>query len=323
MLCVSLPSAFAGDAASTVPSLRLPVACAMVERCVIQKLVDHDPTPERRDYMCGRLTTDGHDGVDIRLRAIADMARDVPVVAAASGTVLRVRDGMADRNVRELGQAQLQSRLAGNGVVIDHGGGWETQYSHLKQGSVAVRPGQSVKAGDRIGFVGMSGNAEFPHLHFEVRRNGATVDPFVGDGWAGGCGQAGQSLWAADARRQLAYVPSGILSVGFAQSPDEARIARDRPVSPNLQSAAPALILWADVFGARDGDTQIFQITDPSGQLIHDHQARIVRGGLSWVAYSGLRRPAGGWRQGNYTGRYQLIRDGRPVGHGVAVTKVD
>ncbi|MCP4902339.1 MAG: M23 family metallopeptidase [bacterium] len=63
----------------------------------------------------------------------------------------------------------------GRVVVIDHGDGWQTLFAHLKK--IKVREGNRVKRGDVVGTVGKSGNATGYHLHYEVRRNGASVDP--------------------------------------------------------------------------------------------------------------------------------------------------
>jgi len=88
------------------------------------------------------------------------------MVAAAPGRVLRFRDDMIDVDVRDIGLNLVKGRDAGNAVVIDHGGGWETQYSHLRLGSIVVKPGDQVVAGDVLGMIGMSGRAEFPHTAF-------------------------------------------------------------------------------------------------------------------------------------------------------------
>lgn len=63
----------------------------------------------------------------------------------------------------------------GNVVIVDHGGGMSTVYAH--QSSFAVSAGQSVSAGQVIGYVGSTGMSTGPHLHFEVRINGSPVDP--------------------------------------------------------------------------------------------------------------------------------------------------
>ncbi len=69
----------------------------------------------------------------------------------------------------------------GNGLVIDHGDGWQTQYCQRKQGSVRGNNGQTVAAGDVLGQVGLSGRTLFPHLHISARKDGETVGPFQPD----------------------------------------------------------------------------------------------------------------------------------------------
>ena len=107
------------------------------------------------------------------------------MLAAAAGVVKAVRDGVADVNVRVIGFGSVAGHECGNGVVIAHDGGWETQYCHLAKGSVRCTTGERVETGTPLGLVGLSGQTEFPHLHFSVRHNGATVDPFAV--WRDGC----------------------------------------------------------------------------------------------------------------------------------------
>ena len=63
----------------------------------------------------------------------------------------------------------------GNHIVIRHGYGYETLYAHLSK--YKCRPGQHIKRGDIIGYVGSTGRSEAPHLHYEVHKNGKVVNP--------------------------------------------------------------------------------------------------------------------------------------------------
>ena len=63
----------------------------------------------------------------------------------------------------------------GNLVKVDHGNGVETWYGHCSK--IYANVGDEVKAGDVIAAVGSTGNSTGPHLHFEIRINGATVNP--------------------------------------------------------------------------------------------------------------------------------------------------
>ena len=63
----------------------------------------------------------------------------------------------------------------GNRIIIRHGFGYETLYAHLSK--YKVKPGQRVKRGDVIGYVGSTGRSEAPHLHYEVHKNGEVINP--------------------------------------------------------------------------------------------------------------------------------------------------
>ncbi len=105
----------------------------------------------------GRL----HGGIDISSAGI----NGKPIVAAASGVVLA---------------AGYNTGGYGNWVMINHGTNkgkqYATVYGHMKY-TPLVRNGQSVKAGQRIGYVGSTGRSTGPHLHFEIRVNGSRVNP--------------------------------------------------------------------------------------------------------------------------------------------------
>ncbi len=96
-----------------------------------------------------------HEGIDIAA------AFGTPNRAAASGTII---------HAGWLGGY-------GNLVVIDHGNGLATAYAHAS--SILVGVGQQVAQGETVSLVGSTGNSSGPHLHFEVRVNGAAVDPLL------------------------------------------------------------------------------------------------------------------------------------------------
>ena len=78
----------------------------------------------------------------------------------------------ADGKVKEV---KTKTTTAGRYIVIDHGSGYETQYSHLSR--IDVKKGQKVRRGDIIGLTGNSGLSLSPHLHYEIKHNGMRVDP--------------------------------------------------------------------------------------------------------------------------------------------------
>ena len=166
----------------------LPADCSLGDTCFFQQFPDMAPGPAAVDPFCGSATYDGHKGVDLRIRSMADIKRSVPVVAVADGKVLRIRDGVVDRLVTTAADRRsVAGKECGNGIVIQHADGLETQYCHLRLGSVAVKPGETVKRGDVIGAIGASGMAQFPHVHLTVRLNGKIVDPFTGKPLSAGC----------------------------------------------------------------------------------------------------------------------------------------
>ena len=172
-LGAAIAAGIGGAAAAQQPSFSLPFDCATAPSCLLQNYVDLDPGPERNDPFCGAATYDGHKGTDIRVRDIPELETGIPVLAMADGTVLRVRDGEPEKMTETKADREaVKGRECGNGVVIDHGGGWTTQTCHLKKGSLAVKPGETVQRGTPIAQMGLSGDTAFPHVHVTIR-NGA------------------------------------------------------------------------------------------------------------------------------------------------------
>ena len=296
------PAADAGEA----PRLALPVDCEIGRLCVVQSYVDADPGPGARDHRCGPLATDGHDGIDIRLPSAVEMRRGVAVVAAAAGLVMAATDGAPDRPID--GSA-VTGRGSGNTVVIDHGAGWVTQYSHLRRGSLVARTGARVAAGQPLGQIGLSGRSEFPHLHFSLRHHGRPVDPFTGQGVGAGCAVAGGSLWTAEAGTALAYRAGGLLAAGFAARPPSRRDVQDGGARAEALSAeAPLIVFWGLAWGLRAGDREHISLSAADGALLAEERAKVPGDRAEWLRFLGARRPAAAWPPGRYRARYRVER---------------
>ncbi|MEU2285380.1 M23 family metallopeptidase [Streptomyces sp. NPDC013178] len=115
-------------------------------------------------------------------RSAAFPAFGAPLLAVADGTVVRAADGQRDHlsrtslpallyltllegSVRDLFGAR---RIVGNHVILDLGDGTHALYAHLRRGSLTVREGDRVHAGQPLAACGNSGNSSEPHLHFQL-----------------------------------------------------------------------------------------------------------------------------------------------------------
>lgn len=115
-----------------------------------------------RTITVGGVTSTGmHNGVDIVASCGADY-----IVAFESGIVTYARGDVTGNTPSE-----------GNSVYIDHGNGYKTYYFHMKPRSVLVKAGDLVRRGQKIGYMGTTGNSTGVHLHFGIKLNNAWVDP--------------------------------------------------------------------------------------------------------------------------------------------------
>ena len=87
------------------------------------------------------------------------------VLAVADGTVVSVHDGMSDQTPFVLMTPKSKSDYGGNNVMLEIAPNVFAWYAHLRQGSIAVKVGDAVKAGAPIGKLGNTGPSEGPHLH--------------------------------------------------------------------------------------------------------------------------------------------------------------
>jgi hypothetical protein len=174
-LAVSLAPALAPPRAAVAVDLPLEGEWAMVAGGRSTLLSHHYTNPSGRDALDFARLVNGQAFAGDPEHHVSWHGFGQPVLAPADGSVVSVRDDLAEEPVGVFGEGE------GNAIVLDIGGGRYVVLEHLQQGSALVRAGQSVTRGQRIASVGNTGNSLSPHLHLQIqdRPSFASDDPEV------------------------------------------------------------------------------------------------------------------------------------------------
>ncbi len=281
--------------------LGVPADCEVGKTCFIQNYVDVQKGPEYRDYRCNHMAYDEHKGVDFRLPDLATMEKGIDVLAASDGTVRAIRNDMPDEKITPETKDKVANRECGNGLAIVHEDGWETQYCHMKQGSVIVKPQQKVKRGEVLGKIGLSGMTEFPHVHLSVRHHGKAIDPFTGKEMGQSACDAqdadlSDSLWLADVLKQVAYAPTAMLNAGLTiekpnyEDMQKGKFRETEAVLVEKEGEQlPFIIAWIDIMGVFAGDDLEVTIESPDGLLKFTHTQIFDKAKAQQFYFSGKR----------------------------------
>lgn len=296
------------------PAFALPVACTPGTDCWVLNYPDVGPDKDgmATDPACLARTYEDHKGTDFAITDETAMKKGVAVLAAKDGTVARVRDGEADRwpTEADIEKVKADRRECGNAVLVDHGHGWQTMYCHMKKGSIVVKPNQKVRAGDKIGQVGLSGFTEFPHLHFGVIHKDKVVDPFTGKDLTSPCGGGSSPLWSPASN--LSYQPLAFFHLGFDTKPPSLKeIDRQRTSRAALRKDASALVFHAIILGAREDDVAHISITAPDGKIFAEKTITQDKNRARQMYYIGRRvRETAPLQTGSYVGKITVTRRG-------------
>ena len=270
--------------------------------------VDHDTQKDAvKDANCEARSYDGHKGTDIAIRDWNDVLEGVDILAPAAGTVLGVRNGETDQfpTPAQMNAIRKRGRECGNGVRIDHGAGWVTQFCHMKKGSVSVSFGDKISAGTKLGEIGMSGITAHPHMHMTIMKNDEVIDPYTGRKSSQSCGLEGASpLWKDD----LPYTGFAVYDAGFSAGvPDFKAIARGKdPAVPHKTS--PAFVFYISVFGARTGDETHITMTRPDGTLFTEQRITQEKNQARRYHYIGRKTSKGNLMVGEWTAEAVVYR---------------
>ena len=295
------------------PQLDWPLACKLFQDCFIDNYPDlklgTDPVFPV-DYKCGHRTRPGTNGVEIVFtdRKTARMSKSV--LAAADGRVTYVEDGIDEGRQ----YSKSSKRACGNHVVVRHNPSYSTKYCYMRENTISVKAGDTVRAGDVLGQVGSSGSTEAPKFYFEVTNKNIPVDPFSGRtlNKPSECFSLNDKpLW----RAAYPYPPVGIMAASFAQGyPTAHDIDYDASVTQALPRSLRSLTAWVKVFGVQKGDKETLTIKKPNGQEWFENERVHFADAPFWTSFANASFQPDVWPEaGEWTATYTLQREGEVI----------
>lgn len=163
--------------------------------------VDLDPAAGTTlDPWCGHRTYDGHNGEDILVRSFREVDIGVPVFSLTDGTVFEVQDGFYDYRFGPT------VSTFDNHLIVAAPDGKFFVYGHLRHG-LRWKKGQTVHAGEQIGWSASSGNSAWPHLHLTELADGTPHELFSGP-----CNNEGGDAFAFDPIPDAPYARNVVVS---------------------------------------------------------------------------------------------------------------
>lgn len=304
-------SGSASDGKSNAPKLEMPVDCELGENCWIVNYVDVDPSEDiRADFTCNPRTYEGHKGTDFGLADRRTMEAGINVLSATSGTVSRVRNNVPDRPaLKGMPYDVEEGKECGNGILVDlPQKGWKIAYCHMKESSITVKPGDKIKAGDKIGLIGQSGNADFPHLHISIYHDNITIDPFTGQTDTKGCNQEAHTLWKDT--EAVSYSPVDIYAAGFENAqPVFDQIKIDASAKEFIAVDSDIITLWASFYGVKKDDIIEMEILTPRGESYAARQFVMSKDRAQQFYFIGRKTRSAPLMIGVYTGDIKLSRE--------------
>lgn len=224
----------------------------------VMNFADLDPRPGfLRDYRGGKFTYDtpdfGHDALDIGLADFSAADEGMPVLAAADGIVEAVNDGAFDRN-----KGFTYPGPPANYVIINLGNDWRAKYWHLRRDSVSVKVGDSIAAGDFLGWTGSSGFSTGPHVHFELTYKNHPVETMLDPA----------TFWVTPPQYPADY--RHVIKSGFSSSAPTASEWAEQPQDIRTFKPGNRLSFWVVAGALMPGDTRTVRLQRPDGSLFLD-----------------------------------------------------
>jgi hypothetical protein len=282
-----------------------PLRCELGKTCFVTNYMDDDPAPGRvKDWNCGSMTYDGHNGTDYIIGGWEIMDQGVDVLAADSGMVTEAVDGYYDRCQHNCPYENS------NHIFITHANSLRTVYHHLKKGSILVQAGQSVRKGQKIAEVGSSGDSDSPHLHFTVTDSAINlINPYMGS-----CSSNKSTNYWENQEPYQGGTFKLVKSVLTNQIPTDSSTPRSLTT---FRITDPYVTFWIRVLNIQAGDISEWSWYTPKGEvyshckITHDRPYAYSY----WYCYTTLANHPKARQFGTWTTQY--------LRNGVVVEKAD
>lgn len=310
--CLWLAAVFTAQPVFAENSIQLqwPLSCSVGQDCFIQAYPDvlaGADSERAMDYRCGSRTSPGLKATQIVFKDWNTGLADQGVYPVAAGKVVTVVSDFID------GEMQAANKACGNQVMVDHGG-WESTYCHLRQGSIAVKPGQDITPRDMLGYVGQSGAVVEPMLALVVSQRGVAYDPFSGhsiEARLACSANADTDNWSDEVN----YLEAAIVSAGFAP-----RVVNHLEVKANAELSArglthksPYLVGWTRVQHIKAGDVEDFELVAPDGTVVEKRHQTLPGDSADYLSFVFVKADKAGLKAGEWNSHYQLSRGGRII----------
>ncbi len=294
-------------------SLLWPLNCTLSKDCFIDAYPDLKTGTDHIspvDYQCGSRTKPNIKGTSILFVDYKTALKEQPVLAAANGRVIFVKNNLKD----DRRYSNYSKKACGNHIIIRHDNAYSTKYCHLRKGSATVKAGQRVVAGDSIGIVGSSGSTSTPKFYFELLKNNQAIDPFSSRVLAESSecfSTSDKSLW----KESIPYLKAGIISASFMHGkPSIFDLHYDSSVVEKLSDITADFSAWVRVFGINKNDKETITIFMPNGKIWHESSRAHPMNTTTWLSIASaspkdnLRLKKGTWKA-----VYKLKRDGEYI----------
>ncbi len=295
LLIIIIPS----DTYASELKFNTPIQCKIGEDCFLLNQLEK--------VGCGQLPFSTKDGVMFIAKHDALVRDGIKILASQNGKVKAVRSNVDDQD-----KSTVSIAPCGNGIIVTHANGYETQYCYLHKDTIKLKKGDKVKEGQELGLMGMSGNINYPAMLFTLKRKNKHIDPFTNNHKSEDCVyNHDKSLWNPETIKTMIHSETIITNYGFTT--EEPEIAKARNGDYNTMTIAGNTNIigyFIDLIGVYEGDLIIIEMLSPDGYKIVSYQKKFVDFNPRAFAHIVYKNQSQKLNEGEYKISFKLLRQG-------------